>query len=88
MLAEVFHYEPDEEAAWIECKALFNTGASFHYQDELICIGSLWVVENEKLRSMNAQARDDYLAKLMSRMGDCYTAYCQWEDRKMAEGEF
>ena len=87
MLAEVFHFELDEEEIWMACKSQFKVGSSvtYTYQDELICIGSLWMVENEKLRAMDAQARADYLAKLMSRMGDWYHAYLKWEDEQLAE---
>jgi len=71
VLAEVFHFDMDQEASWLECKRRFTVGASVDYPNELICIGAVYI-------SPDAEAGD--LPGLMSRMGDWYFSYLKWED--------
>ncbi|HRK01001.1 MAG TPA: hypothetical protein PL089_15430 [Ignavibacteria bacterium] len=71
MLAEVFHFDIDQEEEWMKCKRSYNVGASVDYPGELISIGAVWMEEYSDVNK---------LAKLMSRMGDWYHAYLKWED--------
>lgn len=79
LLAEAFHFELEEEDEWMECKRQFALGASVDYPGELIALGAIWGEEND----LDA----DQLAKLMSRMGDWYRAYLEWEDEQMTNFE-
>lgn len=77
IIAEVFHFDLDQESEWMECKSHFTTGVSVEYPGELIFLG---VVFMAPLPWADPQVQADNLAKIMSRMGDWYHNYLKWED--------
>lgn len=74
ILAEAFYFPTTDEDAWLACKRQFPIGASVDYPGELIVLGALWVLDEEPAA--------DKLSKIMSRMGDWYRAYLEWEDEE------
>jgi hypothetical protein len=80
VLAEAFHFEPEDVEDWMDCKRQFPVGASVDYPGELIVVGAIWI----EAGGIDANR----IAKIMSRMGDWYYAYLDWEDAEIpADGE-
>lgn len=73
IIAEAFHFDLDQERAWMERKSQFTVGASVDYPGELIALGAIYVAPIEN-------PNPDKLAKIMRRMGDWYFSYLKWED--------
>jgi|ADurb_Leu_01_Slu_FD_contig_21_3566014_length_1954_multi_4_in_0_out_0_2 hypothetical protein len=76
VIAEALHYDLMDEDEWMRAKAHYTVGASLEYEDELICIGAIFI---------GPGAVPEKLPGLMSRMGDWYHAYLDWEDSQDAE---
>ena len=74
ILAEVFHFDDDQEKEWMEAKSQFIVGSSVDYPGKLICIGAHFVSPCEN--------PVEVLPKIMRRMGDWYHAYLIFEDNE------
>jgi hypothetical protein len=79
ILAEVFHFEIDDEPGQMECKSKFTIGSSLNYNPEYIVIGAQWV-EPEDVPAGEAKEYANKLTGIMRRMADWYQAYLIWED--------
>lgn len=82
IIAEAFHFDLDQEAAWMECKSRFNMLASVDYPGELIVLGVVFCATLPDDFASTTQEKADKLAKIMSRMGDWYHNYLKWEDNQ------
>jgi len=81
LLAEAFHFEgySGDEPDLMKCKGAFDVGASVDYPGEPVVLGCLW---HEALTPKQESANE--LAYIMSRMGDWYYAYLDWEDKNIS----
>lgn len=75
IIAEAFHFDDNQEAEWMELKRNTSVGASIEYPGELILIAAIYIDPIEA----NKQTADS-LARFMSKMGDWYYKYLEWED--------
>lgn len=80
ILAEVFHFGPDEEAEWLAIQQQFEIGSRLQLTAELIAIGAVWVAQTKPIAP-------DRLAGLMRKMADWYQSYIEWEDIQMQDEE-
>jgi hypothetical protein len=79
ILAEVFHFDIDDEAEYTRCKQAFPTNATLNYNPEYIVLGQIWM-EPVYVPEEKAQEFSNKLAGIMRRMADWYQAYLIWED--------
>lgn len=72
-IAEVFHFDINDEESQAEAKSLFEVGSSLEHQNEYIVIGVRKLMETKEHNA-------DQLAKIMSRTGDWYFNLLKHED--------
>ena len=77
ILAEIIHFETNDEEAQMECKKQFSVYTTLEYEDEYIVFGALWIEKNE--------LSENKLAQLMNRMSEWYEKYLTWEDSQELE---
>lgn len=82
LLAEVFHFDINDEISQMQCKQKFSIGGTLDYGNEYIVFGCLWVIPDEKFSTPSVQQQADELAGIMRRMADWYKSYLIWEDEQ------
>lgn len=83
VMAEVYHYEEDDEESIMVCQRNFTAGSKTTYMGETAVIGAIMMIPDEKFLKMDTQEQADKLANLMRRMADWYFAYLKWEEKQM-----
>lgn len=78
IIAQAFHFDSDQEEAWMSQKSQFTIGASVDFPGELIFLGAVYCAP---LPRKEFQQQADNLAHIMSKMGDWYYQYLIDKDR-------
>lgn len=79
IVAQVFHFDSDEEEQSMELKRQSTTCATLDYGDEYIVLPAIFIAPT----TIDANR----LAGIMRRMADWYESYLIWEDKNISENE-
>jgi len=82
ILAEVFHFDIENEELQMNCKRQFTIGSSLEFGNQYIVFGALWTIPDARFLAKEAQKQANELAGIMRRMADWYESYLIWEDQQ------
>lgn len=85
VMAEVFHYDAEDNESIMDCQRNFTICGKTTYLDKTAIIGAVMMIPDDKFLEMSTQEQADKLANLMRRMADWYYAYLKWEDEQNEE---